>query len=227
MPASQVPDHDDGPSARGGGRTPGRSPDHVHRDPRDGTERRDPWTTMSSRQVYANPWIRVREDEVLRPDGSPGIYGVVTTSLAVGVVALTEADEVVLVGQWRYTLGAYSWEIVEGGADPGEDGLTAIRRELVEEAGYEADQWERLGHDIAISNSVSDEIARVWLARGLHPVPVDPDPTEELEVRLVPFDDAVAMIDAGEITDAITSIALLGLDRQRRVAPRRDGGPGA
>jgi len=187
---------------------------------------RDPWTTLSSREVYANPWIRVREDEVLRPDGSPGIYGVVTTSLAVGVVALTDADEVVLVGQWRYTLDAYSWEIVEGGAGRDEDGLTAIRRELVEEAGYEADHWERLGHDIAISNSVTDEIARVWLARGLRAVPDDPDPTEELEVRLVPFDAAMAMIDRGEITDSITSIALLTLDRQRR-RQRSDGDPGA
>lgn len=190
-------------------------------------EPRDPWITLSSREVYANPWIRVREDEVLRPDGSPGIYGVVTTSLAVGVVALTDADEVVLVGQWRYTLGAYSWEIVEGGAGPDEDGLSAIRRELIEEAGYEADHWERLGHDIAISNSVTDEIARVWLARGLRPVPADPDPTEELQVRLMPFGDAVAMIDRGEITDSITSIALLTLDRQRRANERGDGDPGA
>jgi 8-oxo-dGTP pyrophosphatase MutT (NUDIX family) len=188
-------------------------------------EPRDPWTTLSSREVYANPWIRVREDEVLRPDGSPGIYGVVTTSLAVGVVALTDADEVVLVGQWRYTLGAYSWEIVEGGAGRDEDGLTAIRRELVEEAGFEADHWERLGHDIAISNSVTDEIARVWLARGLRPVPDDPDPTEELQVRLVAFDDALAMIDRGEITDSITSIALLTLDRRRRARDRGDGSP--
>jgi 8-oxo-dGTP pyrophosphatase MutT (NUDIX family) len=189
------------------------------------TKRRDPWTTLSSREVYANPWIRVREDEVLRPDGSPGIYGVVTTSLAVGVVALTDADEVVLVGQWRYTLGAFSWEIVEGGAGPGEDGLTAIRRELVEEAGYEAEHWERLGHDIAISNSVTDEIARVWVARGLHSVPDDPDPTEVLEVRHVPLEAALAMIDRGEITDAITSIALLTLDRQRRAREQGDGIP--
>jgi 8-oxo-dGTP pyrophosphatase MutT (NUDIX family) len=193
----------------------------------DGTERRDPWTTLSSREVYANPWIRVREDQVLRPDGSPGIYGVVTTHLAVGVVALTEADEVVLVGQWRYTLGAFSWEIVEGGAHPGEDGLTAIRRELVEEAGYEAEHWERLGRDIAISNSVTDEIAQVWLARGLRGVPDDPDPTEELEVRHVPLDVALAMIDRGEITDAITSIALLTLDRRRRAREQGDEIPRA
>lgn len=178
---------------------------------------RNPWTRLSSREVYTNPWIRVREDEVLRADGSPGIYGVVTTALAVGVVALTAADEVVLVGQWRYTLEAYSWEIVEGGAEPGEGSLAAIQRELVEEAGFEAAHWERLGAGIAISNSVTDEIAQVWLARGLTPVPRAPDPTEVLEVRLVPVDAAVAMVDRGEISDAITVIGLLALDRQRRL----------
>lgn len=187
-------------------------------------DRRDPWQVVASREVYANAWISVREDEVVRPDGSPGVYGVVSTKLACGVLALTDADEVVLVGQWRYVLGSYSWEIVEGGADDGEDGLTAIQRELVEEAGYTAARWERLGHDIALSNSVTDEIARLWLARDLTPVPHDPDPTEVLEVRHVPFDEAVAMVDRGEITDSMSVIALLTLDRQRRhAADLQDG----
>lgn len=177
---------------------------------------RNPWVTLSTTQVYANPWIRVREDQVLRADGSPGIYGVVSTHLATGVVALTDADEVVLVGQWRYTLDAYSWEIVEGGADEGEDGLAAIQRELLEEAGYVAEHWERLGHDIALSNSVTDEIARVWLARGLRAVERETDPAEVLEVRHVPFAEAVEMVERGEITDAISCIALLACDRRRR-----------
>jgi 8-oxo-dGTP pyrophosphatase MutT (NUDIX family) len=176
----------------------------------------NPWTTVGSRHVYSNPWIYVREDQVVRPDGSPGIYGVVTTKLACGVVALTDADEVVLVGQWRYALQAYSWEIVEGGADPGEDGLAAIQRELVEEAGYEAARWERLGHEIALSNSVTDEVAHLWVATGLTEVPRAPDPTEVLEVRLVPVADALAMVDRGDISDAMSVIALLMLDRRRR-----------
>lgn len=177
---------------------------------------RDPWTTLATRQVYTNPWITVREDQVVRPDGSPGIYGVVSTSLAVGVLALTPADEVVLVGQWRYTLDAYSWEIVEGGADGGEEGLEAARRELAEEAGLVAGSWQRLGHDLAVSNSVTDEVARIWVARDLSEVPRDPDPTEVLEVRTVPVDDALAMVDRGEITDAITVVALTTFDRARR-----------
>jgi 8-oxo-dGTP pyrophosphatase MutT (NUDIX family) len=178
-------------------------------------ERTSPWRTLSSRQVYTNAWIRVREDEVLRPDGSPGIYGVVSTALAVGVVALTADDRVVLVGQWRYTLDEYSWELVEGGAHDGEDGLAAARRELREEAGYAAASWERLGGDLAISNSVTDERGELWLARDLTPVPPDPEPTEALEVRHVPVDEALAMVERGEITDVLTVVGLLTLDRLR------------
>lgn len=191
------------------------------------TPRRDnPWRRVSSRTVYANPWITVREDAVVRPDGSEGIYGVITKSLACGVVAMTDDDRVVLVGQWRYPLDEYSWEIVEGAADDGEDGLEAIRRELREEAGYEADHWEPLGGELALSNSVMDERARLWLASGLRSVPRDPDPTEVLEVRHVPFDDAVAMVDRGEITDAMSVVGLLTLDRRRR-AHGRSGDPQA
>jgi 8-oxo-dGTP pyrophosphatase MutT (NUDIX family) len=177
---------------------------------------RNPWTTRSSREVYRNPWITVREDQVVRPDGSPGIYGVVSTALAVGVLALTDRDEVVLVGQWRYTLDAYSWELVEGGAHDGEDGLAAARRELREEAGFAASSWERLGGDLAISNSVTDERAELWLARGLTPVPPAPEPTEVLEVAAVPLHEALARVDRGEITDVMTVVGLLTLDRRRR-----------
>lgn len=180
--------------------------------------RDNPFTTLSTRLVYENPWIRVREDQVVRPDGSPGIYGVVSARLACGVVALTDADEVVLVGQYRYTLGHWSWELPEGGAEDGEDGIAAIRRELAEEAGYAADHWEVLIERAALSNSFTDEVARLWIARGLRPVPRDPDPTEVLEVRHVPVDDALGMVDAGDITDAMTVMALLALDRRRRTS---------
>jgi 8-oxo-dGTP pyrophosphatase MutT (NUDIX family) len=178
----------------------------------------NPWTTVSSREVYRNAWIRVREDEVVRPDGNPGIYGVVTTSLAVGVLALTDADEVVLIGQWRYTLGCYSWELVEGGAHDGEDSLTASRRELREEAGYTAAHWERLGPDLALSNSVTDEMAHLYLASGLTAVPRAPEPTEVLRVRHVPFAEALAMVERGELTDVMTVVGLLALDRRRRAS---------
>lgn len=135
--------------------------------------------------------------------------------LATGVVALTAADEVVLVGQWRYPLATYSWEIVEGAADAGESGLDAVRRELREEAGYEAERWELLVDGLALSNSVMDERAELYVAEGLSEVPVERDATEVLEVRHVPFADALAMVDRGDITDAMTVVALLMLDRRR------------
>lgn len=157
----------------------------------------------------------MREDAVVHPDGSPGVYGVVSKPLATGVVAFTADDEVVLVGQWRYPLERYSWEIVEGAADRGEDGLEAIRRELQEEAGYRAEHWELLVDGLALSNSVSDEEAVLYVASGLSRVPVDRDPTEELEVAHVPFDETLAMVDRGDITDAMTVVALLTLYRRR------------
>ena len=183
-------------------------------------EEQSPWRTTASREVYRNPWISVREDEVVRPDGAPGIYGVMSTSRAVGVVALNAADELVLVGQWRYTLEAYSWEIVEGGSDDGESPLQAARRELAEEAGYEAGSWSTLIEDLALSNSVTDERATVFLATELTEVARDPDPTEVLTVRHVGLDAALAAYDDGTITDAITVAALLTLDRRRRAHRR-------
>src|ERR687890_1606450 len=115
-------------------------------------ENKNPWRKISSREVYENPWIRVREDEVLRPDGEPGIYGVVHfKNVAVGVLAV-EGDELYLVGQYRYTLDRYSWEIPEGGCPEGEEPLDAARRELEEETGLRARCWEKLG-EAHLSNS--------------------------------------------------------------------------
>jgi ADP-ribose pyrophosphatase len=176
----------------------------------------NPWRTTGSSDVYENPWIRVREDQVVHPDGSDGIYGVVSKPLATGVVAVTDDDEVVLVGQWRYPVETYSWEIVEGAAEHGEPGDQAIRRELREEAGYEAERWQLLVDGLALTNSVSDERAQLYLAGGLTEVSVERDPTEVLEVRHVPFGETLAMVDRGEISDAMTVVALLTLDRRRR-----------
>lgn len=180
----------------------------------------NPWRTLTSREVYANPWISVREDEVVRPDGQPGVYGVVTTRPATGVVALTDDDRVVLVGQYRYTLEEYSWEIVEGGADPGERIEDAIARELQEEAGLTAAHWEPLGAELALSNSVSDERAYLFLATGLTEVADDPEGTEVLQRRIVPLQEAIAMVERGEITDAMSVVALLRVARLRDLGER-------
>ena len=169
----------------------------------------NPWKTLSSRRIYENPWIRVREDQVLRPDGSPGIYGVVETKIATGVVALTERQEVYLVGQYRYPTEHYSWEIIEGGAEPGEAPLSAIKRELGEEAGLEAQSWEQLGGEIHLSNCFSAEVAHLYLAKDLTVVPRSPDVTEILEVRCLPLTEALSMVGSGEIKDAMSIIGLL------------------
>lgn len=175
----------------------------------------NPWKTVSSRLVYQNDWMRVREDQVIRPDGQPGIYGVMEpTRVATGVVALTAANEVVLVGQYRYTLDCYSWEIVEGGAEPAEAPLAGAQRELAEEAGLAASEWSPLGGRIQLSNSITSEVGYLFLARGLREVPSSPEPTEVLRVERVPFADALARVDAGEIQDAMSIMGLLRAARQ-------------
>src|SRR5215218_5822835 len=116
-----------------------------------------PWRRRSRTVAYANPWITVWHDDVDRPDGSPGIYGVVHfANLAAGVVVLDEADQVLLVGQHRYTLDAWSWEIPEGGVPAGEDPLAGARRELLEETGIQAANWSELAR-VHLSNSITDE----------------------------------------------------------------------
>lgn len=174
-----------------------------------------PWRRRGRRIAYENAWITVYHDEVSRPDGLPGVYGVVHfRNLAVGVVPIDDHDRVALVGQHRYTLDVMSWEIPEGGSPRDEDPLEGARRELREETGLVASEWRRLG-TFHLSNSVSDEEAILYVATGLQPGPADPDETEELEVRWVAFDEALAMIDRGEITDAMSVIAIQSVALER------------
>ena len=180
-----------------------------------------PWRRRSRRVAYENDWITVWHDEVDRPDGGPGIYGVVHfANLAVGVVVLDDDDRVLLVGQHRYSLDAYSWEIPEGGVPPGESALDGARRELREETGIEADGWRELVR-LHLSNSISDEAGVVFAARAReHGMPT-PDPTEELEVRWVPFDGALAMLRMGEITDALSILGLQAVALERGATPTK------
>ena len=174
-----------------------------------------PWRRRSRASVYENPWIEVWHDEVRRPDGLSGIYGVVHfRSRAVGVVALDDDDRVLLVGQHRYTLDRYSWEIPEGGAPWDEDPLAGARRELAEETGYTASSWRELIR-FTLSNSVTDEEGVMFVATELAPGEASPDGTEDLAMRWVPFDEALAMIDRGEIHDVMTQTALLAVARER------------
>ena len=167
------------------------------------------WSTLASRDVYENAWIRVREDEVLRPDGTPGVYGVVEVRHpAVFVVAVTADDEVLLVTLDRYTTGRSSVEVPAGGSD-GEDLLVAARRELREETGYEAEHWRALG-DVQSLNGVAAAYGRVFLATGLtHVGGAELEVEGIAAVRAVPVADLLGLVGRGEITDNETLGALL------------------
>ena len=180
-----------------------------------------PWRRRTRRAVYENPWISVWHDEVDRPDGSRGIYGVVHfANAAAGVVVLDDEDRVLLVGQHRYTLDAYSWEIPEGGVPAGESPLDGARRELREETGVEATDWHELVR-FHLSNSISDESGVLFAARATTLGEPRPDPTEDLVVEWLPFAEALAMIARGEITDAMTIMGLQQIALERGGNERR------
>jgi ADP-ribose pyrophosphatase len=168
-----------------------------------------PWRRHRRAVAYENAWVTVYHDEVTRPDGQPGIYGVVHfANTAVGVVAIDAQDRVALVGQHRYTLDAGSWEIPEGGSPREEDPLAGAQRELLEETGVEAREWRLIGR-YHLSNSVSDEEAFLYLATDLVQGEAALDGTEaDLTARWVPFAEVMAMVARGEITDAMSVLAL-------------------
>lgn len=171
----------------------------------------------SRRVAYENPWITVWHDEVTRPDGSPGIYGVVHfDNLAAGVVAIDDADRIVLVGQHRYPLDEESWEIPEGGVSASEGVLLGIQRELREETGLAATDWRELCR-LDLSNSVTDERAVLFVATGLTHGTAEPEPSEDLDIRWVPFAEALEMTLDGRIRDVLSVVAI------QRVALERAG----
>lgn len=167
-----------------------------------------PWRRRTRRTAYENAWLQLFHDEVDRPDGGPGIYGVVHfRNRAVGVVAVGDDGRILLVGQHRYTLDAYSWEVPEGGVGEDETMEEGARRELREETGFEADAWEPL-FAFTTSNSITDERGEIFLATGLRPGEAEPEPTEDLAVRWAALDEVIAEIDRGEIHDLMTIAAV-------------------
>ena len=178
-------------------------------------EQTNPWLTHTNEVVYDNPWINVSHRTVTTPTGTKGIYGVVSfKNLAMAVVPIDDEDHTWLVGQYRYATNHYTWEVPEGGGPLDESPGDAARRELREECGLEAADLELL-MTAELSNSVTDERAHIYVATGLTPVPSDPDDTEVLRLRRLPVDEAIAMVMNGEITDALSMLALyrLAIDR--------------
>ncbi|MCC5939090.1 MAG: NUDIX hydrolase [Lunatimonas sp.] len=174
---------------------------------------KNPWTTLSKTQVYSNPWITVEEHQVINPKGGSGIYGQVHfKNIAIGIIPLDEDLNTWLIGQYRYTLDEYSWEIPMGGS-PITDTLEAgAQRELKEETGLSAKKWRNILR-IHTSNSVTDEVGFVFLAEDLTEGETAFDETEDLQIRQLPFGEVVQMVMSGQITDAISIAGILKTER--------------
>lgn len=172
------------------------------------------WKKLSSRPIYDNPWINVEEHQVLNPAGKPGIYGKVHfKNKAIGIIPLNEKDETWLVGQYRYTLDAWSWEIPEGGGALSADPLISAKRELKEETGLEAEKWTKIGR-AHLSNSVSDEEGILFIAENLSEGKSEREDTEaDMKIKRVHLKEAVDMVVKGEITDSLSVIGLLMVAR--------------
>ncbi|MEZ5972697.1 MAG: NUDIX hydrolase [Hyphomonadaceae bacterium] len=169
----------------------------------------NPWIVKSANCAFENDWFRVDEHDVIRPDGKRGYYGVIRVRrLAVGVLPIDDEGCVHLVGQWRFPLGRYSWEMPEGGAEPGEEARACAARELAEETGLRARVWTQV-LEMDLSNSLTDEMAVIFIATGLSTGEADPDPTEVLKRRKAHFREVLNRVGDGRIRDSLTVAAVL------------------
>jgi 8-oxo-dGTP pyrophosphatase MutT (NUDIX family) len=178
---------------------------------------RGPWSVLSERLVYENSWMKVREYDVRRPDGSPGLYGVVSPkNLAIGVLPVFADGTTMLVGQHRFALDAHSWELPEGGGPLDHDPQTSARRELAEETGLTARRWLKI-LDFDVSNSITDERAIAFLAWDLHAGEAAPEPAEhDMVRRRMSIQQALRMAMEGEIRDGFTLAILARADYMAR-----------
>ena len=171
------------------------------------------WKKLSSKVIYDNPWMTVIEDRVINPSGGQNDYGHIRfKTRAVAIIPIDDAGNTWLVGQDRYTLGEYSWEVPMGGAPKGEEALAAAKRELQEETGLQAEHWTEILR-LHTSNSITDEEGFAYVAKGLQQGETEFEETENIEVRKLPLTEAVAMAQNGEITDAISVAALLWVNQ--------------
>ncbi len=175
----------------------------------------NPWQVLSSTEVFDNPWLSLREYAVINPGGGRGRYGVVSfKNKALGIVPIDETGHTWLVGQWRFPLNEYSWEIPMGGGPLSENILAAAQRELREETGLTARRWTNIMR-IHTSNSVTDEEGFVFMAEDLTQGPTDFEESEDLVVRRLPLTEAIEMAMDGQITDSLSVAGLLKVARLR------------
>ncbi len=179
-------------------------------------EERGPWKTLRIEERYSTPWISVSHHDVIDPSGRQGIYGVVHfRNIAVGIIPLDEAMNTWIVGQYRYPIDRYCWEIPEGGGARETPTIESAKRELREEVGITAERWtEVLRMDL--SNSASDEEAIIYVAQGLSFHQPEPDHNEELEIRKIPFAELFDMVMRGELQDSLTVAAVMKVELMRR-----------
>ncbi len=169
----------------------------------------NPWKINHEENIYDNPWINVTEFKGLNPAGKPGIYGKVHfKNKAIGIVALDENQHIYMVGQYRFPINKYSWELPEGGGPLDGLPLDSAKRELLEETGLKAENWTEILR-MYLSNSVCDEEAIIYLAQNLQQFEAEPEETEQLIIKKLPFQEVYQMVCRGEITDAITVAAVL------------------
>jgi ADP-ribose pyrophosphatase len=167
------------------------------------------WKKLNSEVVYDNPWIRVFHENVINPNGGQSIYGRIHfKNVAIGILPIDDEGNTWLVGQSRYPLGTYTWEIPEGGAPIGEDPLKAAMRELAEEVNLQAEHWQLI-QEADLSNSATDERMMIYLATGLSRCKGKPDDSERLVVKKVPLETFLNMVDTGEIRDSLSVFAAL------------------
>ncbi len=172
-------------------------------------EHHNPWQINGQKEIYDNPWIHITEFDVTNPSGGKGIYGKVHfKNRAIGIVVLDENMNTYLVGQYRFTINEYSWEIPEGGGPLTEPPLEAAQRELLEETGLKAVHWKKIS-EMYLSNSVTDELAIIFLATGLTQHAPMPEATEKLIVKKLPFAEVFQMVIHGKIKDALSAAAIL------------------
>ena len=174
----------------------------------------NPWITHATREIYSNPWIALTEHDVTNPGGGKSLYGKVHfKAYAIGIIPLDEQQNTWLVGQHRYPLSEYSWEIPMGGGALDVSRLESAKRELKEETGLSAKQWAELCK-IHLSNSVSDEVGYAYLAQELEEGETEFEETEWLDIMKLPFRDTITMCEKGEITDSLSVAAIYRLARQ-------------